>query len=366
MIFFDTGGSITDANDAFLGMCGYRREDLDAGRLRWDELTPPEWMPASMRAIGELEANGRTTPYEKEYYRKDGSRWWALFAAKAIGEGRGVEFVLDITERKRAEEERERLLSEPERARREAEEVVRARDEFLSIASHELRNPLAGIKATAQQLGRAQRSGKLDGARAERYARAILEASDRLGLLIDDLLDVSRLQSGQFPIRPEPTDLAQLVRGAVATQRSSDELHRFRVEAAGDTTLEVDSDRILQVVANLLDNAVKYSPQGGEVRVLLSRDGEGVRLRVRDSGIGLPAGEAGRIFQPFGRAANASESNIPGMGLGLYICRRIAEAHGGRMWADSGGEGRGTTISLWLPARVGGNGGERASSAGDR
>ncbi len=366
VIFLDTGGLITDANDAFLEMGGYGREDLEAGGLRWDELTPPEWMPASLRAKVELEVTGRTTPYEKEYYRRDGSRWWALFAAKAIGDGAAVEFVLDITERKRAEQERERLLGEAEQARREAEEAVRARDEFLSIASHELRNPLAVIKVTAQQLGRAQSSGRLDGERAERYARAIQEASDRLALLIDDLLNVSRLQSGQFPIRPERTDLARIVRDAVATQRASDHLHRFRVEAAGDTTMEVDRDRIMQVVANLLDNAVKYSPEGGEVRVLLSRDGEGVTLRVRDGGIGLPPGEAGRIFQPFGRAANASESNIPGMGLGLYICRRIAEAHGGRMWADSGGVGRGTTVSLWLPARARGDDGERATGAGDR
>ncbi len=104
VIFFDAEGRITEANDAFLGMGGYSREDVVAGRLRWDALTPPEWMPASERAIEELRATGRTTPYEKEYLRKDGARWWGLFAARQLGEDEAVEFVLDVTERRRAEQ----------------------------------------------------------------------------------------------------------------------------------------------------------------------------------------------------------------------------------------------------------------------
>ncbi len=493
VMFWGGDFGLTDVNDAFLRMTGFTREEA-LGKT-WQEFTPEEFHPPSLKAVEEVTTLGESTPYEKQYFRKDGSRWWGLFAARRVG-GEVVEFVLDVTERceaearlreseeqfrrfgdassdvlwirdaqtlrfeylspafeamygadraevldndhvarwaaliypedreraltniervragervtqefrvvrpsdgmvrwlrdtdfpipdgdgrvtriagiaqdvtewRRTQEERERLLWEAEEARREAEEAVRARDEFLSIASHELRNPLAGIRATAQQLDRAQKSGRLDGARAERYARTIAEGSDRLGLLVGDLLDVSRLRSGQFPVRPEPTDLAQLVREAVAAQRASDGGHRYRVEVADEAMVEVDRARMQQVVANLLDNAVKYSPDGGEVRVLLTRDGDGVRLRVRDHGIGLPEGEAERIFQPFGRATNAASSNIPGMGLGLYICQKIAEAHGGRMWAESEGPGRGTTISLWLPAGRGGDSGERASGAGD-
>ncbi|HVK53461.1 MAG TPA: PAS domain S-box protein [Burkholderiales bacterium] len=104
VIFFNTDGRITEVNDAFLKMSGFSREDEKAGLLRWDVLTPPEWMPASLRAVEEFKATGRTSPYEKQYLRKDGSRWWALFAAQKISENEGVEFVLDLTERKRAEE----------------------------------------------------------------------------------------------------------------------------------------------------------------------------------------------------------------------------------------------------------------------
>lgn len=104
VIFFKTDGSITDANDAFLRMCGHSREDLQEGLVRWDEMTPPEWMPRSLRAIDEFDLTGRTVPYEKEYVRKDGSRWWALFAAARLDEEEGVEFIIDITKSKRAEE----------------------------------------------------------------------------------------------------------------------------------------------------------------------------------------------------------------------------------------------------------------------
>ena len=105
VIFFKTDGSITNANDAFLRMSGYSREDLAEGLVRWDEMTPPEWMPHSLKAIEEFESTGRTIPYEKEFVRKDGSRWWALFAATRLDEEEGVEFIIDITQSKRAEKE---------------------------------------------------------------------------------------------------------------------------------------------------------------------------------------------------------------------------------------------------------------------
>jgi signal transduction histidine kinase len=110
-----------------------------------------------------------------------------------------------------------------------------------------------------------------------------------------------------------------------------------------------DPDRIEQVLTNLLDNAVKYSPEGAELLVRLQPKARGVLLEVQDRGIGLPPGAAERIFEPFSRASNAEERQITGMGLGLYICRNIVEQHRGRIWASSQGEGRGVLMSVWLP-----------------
>ncbi|MDP9367431.1 MAG: ATP-binding protein, partial [Chloroflexota bacterium] len=125
--------------------------------------------------------------------------------------------------------------------------------------------------------------------------------------------------------------------------------HRLSVEAAGRCWVVGDPARLEQVLSNLLDNAVKYSPDGGEVRLTLEPDGEGVLLRIRDQGIGLPPGATETIFEPFDRAVNAERRHLPGLGLGLYICRSIVEQHGGRIWAESPGEGNGTTVAVWLP-----------------
>ena len=136
VIFFKADGSITGSNDAFLRMSGYSREDLEQGKVRWDVMTPPEWMPHSLKAVEEFESTGRTKPYEKEFVRKDGSRWWALFAATRLDDEEGVEFIIDITERKRAQEEHERLLARGWKARAEAEERKRISRELHDRVAH--------------------------------------------------------------------------------------------------------------------------------------------------------------------------------------------------------------------------------------
>lgn len=243
----------------------------------------------------------------------------------------------------------EQLATENRRLYQEAQEAIRSRDEFLSIAAHELRTPVTALKGTAQLALRHLERGPLDAPRVERSFRSIIHTSDHLGLLISDLLDVTRLRDGQLPLRVEPLDLAQLTRGITERYREHlDTGHLLDLDVpSSPVEIKGDAGRLEQVLDNLLTNAIKYSPAGGTIEVRLLMETEGAVLSVADSGIGLPEGTQERIFDPFGRASNARQ--LPGMGLGLYISRRILELHGGRLSASSPGDGLGTTMSIWLP-----------------
>jgi signal transduction histidine kinase len=245
-----------------------------------------------------------------------------------------------------------RLLTQERAARADAEAAVRMRDEFVAIASHELRTPVTAIKCTAQLLLSAFDRGVVDPTQVIHRLEMVNQMSDRLNLLIADMLDVTRLRTGRLEIHTEPLDLAHLVEEVVNQRRvEAGSLYPIGLRVLGDLpALVADSRRLEQVLSNVLENAVKYSPQGGTVEVTIHAESSGVLLSVSDHGIGLPAGAAESIFEPFGRASNAQRRQLPGMGLGLYISRQIVEQHGGQIWAASDGEGSGTQISIWLPS----------------
>ena len=236
-------------------------------------------------------------------------------------------------------------------AQRAAEEALRARDRFLSMAAHELRTPITNISGYVDLLRRHHRRGTSTPEQVERHLAAIGESADRLARLTQELLDASQLRAEQFPLQPAPLDFVALVRAL--TERFQDRLdgrHRLTVALQPLARPVVgDADRLAQVVTNLLENAAKYSPEGGEIRVTVQPEGAGVRLSVQDQGIGLPPGVAEAIFEPFERAPNAVRQRLPGLGLGLFICRDIVTRHGGRIWAESAGEGQGATFSVWFP-----------------
>jgi signal transduction histidine kinase len=177
--------------------------------------------------------------------------------------------------------------------------------------------------------------------------------AERLTRLVADLLDVSRLRTGHFALEPAPTDGLELVKEVVDRMRA-DPAYGARLEAeVPDTPFHGvwDGQRIEQVLTNLIENAFRYSYEGTPVRVVVRPGPERVRISILDQGIGIPADSLGNLFQPFFRAHNASTKHAGGLGLGLSICREIAERHGGRVWAESDGPGKGSRFHLELPSQ---------------
>ncbi len=225
-------------------------------------------------------------------------------------------------------------------------------DRFLVLAAHELRTPLSRLHGHLELLQTLRAEGVLSTDLLDRSLGRMDAAVVALTTLLGDLVQLARLDTGQLPLRGEPRDLARLVIDAVATFAERQQATRqFCLDVDSSVgTVVADELALGRVLDNLLENAVKYSPDGGEVHVRLTRDVGGCMLEVRDEGIGLPSGTAERIFEAFTRADNARALGVSGAGLGLYICHRIVESHGGQMWAESAGEGRGTAIKVWLPA----------------
>jgi signal transduction histidine kinase len=235
-------------------------------------------------------------------------------------------------------------------------EAERLKDEFIGIAAHELRTPLAVVKGFAQTLLIQTMRGKgpeLADWQMEAI-RDIDQATSRLVELTEDLLDVTRLQAGRLALNFEPTDIVALVQRIVKRFQVTTQQHRIIVDATPEFIVAtVDSRRIEQVVSNLISNAIKYSPEGGNVEITVCEDGKTntALLSVRDYGIGIPAHEHGRIFSRFMRADNAHAHNIGGTGLGLYLCRELVERNDGRIWFESV-EGQGSTFYVSLPLAV--------------
>ena len=250
------------------------------------------------------------------------------------------------------EQDRLREIAALQQKAESLEAALRVRDEFLSTAAHELRNPLAVLGLQAQMcLRQFERKGALEPERAVKGLQAINTQTDKLARLIEQLLDISRLDSGKLVIDRQPTDLAALVEHVVATSRalSGGRTIRLKVHAASSLACEVDALRIEQVLMNLIDNAVKYSPETSPIEVALREVGpDGMELCVRDYGPGIEPSKRARIFERFFQAHDTASSSRTGLGLGLYLCRTIVELHGGTISAEFPADG-GTRFVLQLP-----------------
>jgi PAS domain S-box-containing protein len=256
----------------------------------------------------------------------------------------------DITERKRAQRELEKLVVAEQRLRAEAERANRAKDEFLAIVSHELRSPLNALRGWSHLLVTTQPP---DAALVDRAAKAIKRNVDAQTRLIDDLLDTSRIVSGKLTIERRVVNLVEIVMAALDAARpgaaaKSIELRFTPHEPA--VMVVGDAGRLQQLASNLVSNAVKFTPERGQVTVQLLKNGERVQVQVKDTGIGIAPEFLPHVFDRFTQADTSATRRAGGLGIGLALVRHIALLHGGQVRADSAGEGRGATFTVELPA----------------
>lgn len=485
LTFWDRTGRITEANDYVLNLIGYSREELYGGKIRWDLMTPLEFMDREKQAFAELAAHGVCRPFEKEYIHKNGTRvpiliGGAYFAGKNTG---GVSYLLDFTERQRqlaeidrqteslrraemlyrtmfeqtpmgiavyepsgkaltankswfemwdatpelfadlnirehpeihrtgqkyyvemafageavlvppfhytpldenaghplwvegqlypikdlfgnvrevvathrdvtaqkeAEEQLAAVARENARLYAEATEALAARDEFLSIASHELKTPLTSLHMALQILTAAERRDdvKLTAAQIRELVTTCESQSRRVTTLVNELLDLTRVRSGRFEVKRSRFDLTALANEVVTKMSdASPNASAISVVCDGSLFVEWDNSRFEQVLTNLLSNALRYG-KGNPITVKLWHGGTRTFITVADRGVGIAPEDRERIFKRFERSS--STRNIGGLGLGLYIVRKIVEAHGGEIRVESE-PGRGSVFTLEVP-----------------
>jgi PAS domain S-box-containing protein len=335
----DPDGVVTSWNAGAARITGYERDEIigrhfsvfyaddevDAGRP-WEEL-------ARARRDGRAEDEGWRV-------RKDGKRFWARVVVSALYDAEGhlrgfAKVTQDLSDRRHIQD---------------LEKAARNVNEFIAMLAHELRNPLAPIRSAVEIMGRLPAGDpRHDGLRG-----TIERQSGQLARIVDDLLDIARLTRGTLSIERTPVDLAEVVRRAAETAAPAVEAGKHRLEVdLPPEALEVDGDlhRLTQLLSNLLNNAARYTPSGGRISVQAAREDGSAIVRVRDTGRGIEPQLLERIFDMFVQGRSAIERIGGGLGVGLALARRIAEAHGGSLSAHSEGEGKGAELTLRLPLR---------------
>jgi PAS domain S-box-containing protein len=349
---FDVVTGHTSRSAGLEEVLGFKPAEVRADLGWWTERIHPEDRPGVCEAYNRA-ISTRAPRFEVEYRvrHRDGHYVFVSDRAHLLWDDsrviRNVGFTTDITTRKALEHrvalERARL----EAAKTEAEEANRAKDEFLAMLGHELRNPLAPI-VTALQLMRLQGATK-----AFDKERAVIERQVRhVVRLVDDLLEVSRITRGKIALELGPVDIADVLARAVETTGPALEQHRHRVAMAvtRDLIVEGDAARLCQVFANLLSNAAKYTSTGSVISVRAQREGNGVRVSVRDTGRGIRREMLPRIFDRFVQERQPLDRSEGGLGLGLAIVRALVELHRGTVEARSEGLGHGSEFIVRLPA----------------
>ncbi|MEG5050724.1 MULTISPECIES: PAS domain S-box protein [unclassified Microcoleus] len=376
IMFGDVNGRIMEANDEFLRIVGYTREQLQRGELNWIESTPAEYRSLDEKGIAEAQETGVCTPYEKEFWRRDGSRIPVLIGYVLLAQKRqeSVAFILDLTVGKQLERELHDRAEELARANR-------IKDEFLGTLSHELRTPLNAMLGWAQLL----RNRKFDEKTTVRALETIDRNTRSLATLIDDLLDVSQIITGKLSLNLRWVDVISTVEAAIKTLAPAIGAKNIEIVTDFDPTVGRicgDAGRLQQVAWNLLSNAIKFTPDGGQVRVAV-RKVEGtmareesaccknlspacVEIEVSDTGQGISQEFLPHVFERFSQADSSIRRSYNGLGLGLALVRHCVEMHGGTVQAASAGKGQGASFLVRLPIKQPrGDGGFSVSGSGE-
>lgn len=323
----DLDGKFLEANDLFLLLTGYTRKDLNEGKIHRDTLTPPEYQDLSKKAVDDLKGKGSSTTYEKEYIRKDGKRIPVLIAVTLLEDiNTCIGFVIDITARK----EHERL-----------------KDEFISMASHELKTPITSMKMFVDILQNHVLENKQQDI-ALKYIKRIHDQTDKMKDLVDDLLDVSRIETGKLQLKKEIFNIMEVLEDTIEAMKPAAKYHTLLFDSSNTLPVCGDKFRIYQVITNLLTNAIKYSPRGKKIVIAAKKDKNMVIVSVQDFGIGIAKSKQKKIFEKLYQVTDPVEMTYPGLGIGLYISKEIIQRHEGEIWVESE-KNKGSTFYFTLP-----------------
>lgn len=353
IFMLDLQGNIVSWNAGAERVTGYREEEI-LGVSSAVLFTPEDRAARAPEQEMHLARTSGRAVDERWHLRKDGSRFWASGvltpARDAQGALRGfVKVMRDQTEHQALDARLKDALQMAHQLRERAENANRAKDEFISTVSHELRTPLNTIRLWSRMLA----TGSLGGEDVVKGAQTIDRAALAQEHLIDDLLDLSRITTGNLRLAIRDAVLNEAVAGAIEAIRPLAANRHLTLEvdlSAEVGTLRVDPDRIQQVMWNLLANAVKFTPKGGRIEVRSRRLDGSIKIEVTDSGIGIAADFLPHVFDRFRQEKTGATRRYGGLGLGLSIAKQLVELHGGTIEAHSEGEGRGATFSLYLPA----------------
>jgi PAS domain S-box-containing protein len=346
LIVLDAQWRFTYLNDPAVQRLDRSRDEL-LGRGLW-EIVPDAVGTEAHEQLHRAMAQRITVDYEVFYVP-----WQRWFRDRAYpnAEGGLTVFSQDITALKRAEEERGHLLEAERAARTQAEQAARLKDDFLATVSHELRTPLNAILGWAQVLKRARADEKL----LSDATDALLNSGRMQAQLIDDLLDMNRIVTGKMRLEVQDLELARVIEETLATVHPAAAAKDIRIQTVlnpGAAPLKGDPVRLQQVFWNLLGNAVKFTPKGGKVQVVLERKNSHVEVNIADTGVGIKPEFLPHVFERFRQSDSSSTRQHGGLGLGLAIAKQIVELHGGSLAVSSDGEGKGATFRVQFPVAI--------------